>query len=279
MRSALRRWEARGVKWLPQFREGAYGDVVSIRVSVLCHNRLLRDALARILTKRTDFEVVATHPCDLGFAPANAAAEPPAVLLLDSLACLPHSLHSLGSGSSSGSCRPLLLAMEDDPAQFLRAVRRGAFGYLLQDASAADAISAIRKVAEGQAVCPLQYVRILFDYVSAQTQDVPTARRRGSRRLSRREQQLIPFIERGLSNKEIAGHLHLSAQTIKNHIHRILRKTGASDRLGIAGAGRDSFSWISFEDRSDPTCESRIAHRPRATRNPGLIAIPSPRSG
>jgi DNA-binding NarL/FixJ family response regulator len=51
--------------------------------------------------------------------------------------------------------------------------------------------------------------------------------------LTRREQQLIPFIGRGLSNKEIAGQFSLSEQTIKNHIHRIMRKVGVSDRLSV----------------------------------------------
>jgi len=51
--------------------------------------------------------------------------------------------------------------------------------------------------------------------------------------LSRREQQLVGLIRHGLSNKEIGSHLNLSEQTVKNHIHRILRKVGARDRFGI----------------------------------------------
>ena len=166
--------------------------------------------------------------------------------------------------------------MEDVPAQFLRAVRRGAVGFLLQDASAADALSAIRSVADGQAVCPPQYVRILFEYVGTQSEGMPTRDRRW---LSRREQQLIPLIERGLSNKEIANHFHLSEQTVKNHIHRILRKTGASGRLGICEAGRGSLPSMAIEKSSDANCESRAADRPRVSGSPGLIAIPSPRNG
>jgi DNA-binding NarL/FixJ family response regulator len=41
------------------------------------------------------------------------------------------------------------------------------------------------------------------------------------------------MIARGLTNKEIASHLNLSEQTVKNHIHRMLRKVGASDRLQV----------------------------------------------
>jgi len=50
--------------------------------------------------------------------------------------------------------------------------------------------------------------------------------------LTRREQQLVQMISNGLTNKEIASQLNLSEQTVKNHIHRMLRKLGAADRLG-----------------------------------------------
>jgi DNA-binding NarL/FixJ family response regulator len=52
-------------------------------------------------------------------------------------------------------------------------------------------------------------------------------------RLTRRQQELVPMIARGLSNKEIASHLNLSEQTVKNHIHRILRRIGANDRSEV----------------------------------------------
>jgi DNA-binding NarL/FixJ family response regulator len=51
--------------------------------------------------------------------------------------------------------------------------------------------------------------------------------------LTRRQQELMP-IARGLTNKEIAFHLNLSEQTVKNHIHRLLRRVGANDRLEVA---------------------------------------------
>ena len=50
--------------------------------------------------------------------------------------------------------------------------------------------------------------------------------------LTRREQQLARLIGQDLSNKEIASQLNLSEQTVKNHVHRMLRKLGVSDRMG-----------------------------------------------
>jgi DNA-binding NarL/FixJ family response regulator len=58
--------------------------------------------------------------------------------------------------------------------------------------------------------------------------------------LSRREQQLVGLIKRGLTNKEMASQLNLSEQTIKNHVHRMLRKLGAPDRLSILEVCQDA---------------------------------------
>jgi DNA-binding NarL/FixJ family response regulator len=62
---------------------------------------------------------------------------------------------------------------------------------------------------------------------------LPNQRVRDQIGLTRREQQLLPLIARGLTNKEIASNLNLSEQTVKNHIHHILSKVGAEDRLGV----------------------------------------------
>jgi DNA-binding NarL/FixJ family response regulator len=51
--------------------------------------------------------------------------------------------------------------------------------------------------------------------------------------LSRREQELMLLLREGLTNKEIAARLNLSEQTVKNHVHHILRKIGVPDRLAI----------------------------------------------
>ena len=125
----------------------------------------------------------------------------------------------------------VLVAMQDDARHFLKAVRRGILGYVLQDASAEDVIAAVRGVARGEAVCPAFLTRVLFDYVASRASDVQIRAPRQFR-LTRREQQLVPLVGRGLTNKEIAAELSVSEQTIKSHIHRILRKVGVEDRSG-----------------------------------------------
>jgi DNA-binding NarL/FixJ family response regulator len=203
------------------------------RVVIVCGNRLLKESIARILRKKNDFEIVAALAlCSASWDEVvDSGAD---VLVLDSLEFLPRSSASTSRAGGPGSSpKCVLIAMEDDHNRFLTAIRRGARGYVLQDASAADVMSAIRTVAEGYAVCPPLYARVLFDLVATQTDELPNTRRRTRWGLTRREQQLIPLIGRGLSNKEIASHLKVSEQTVKNHIHRMLRKLGVSDRLSV----------------------------------------------
>jgi DNA-binding NarL/FixJ family response regulator len=211
---------------------------VGSRKSVLisCSNRLLRESVARILGKKTDFQVLFSS---VSIGPADRVkreiAETSAdVIVLDSLQFLQGACCT--QSGASRSRHYLLVAMEDDQRAFLTAVRLGALGYVLQDASALEVVNAVRSVAHGEGVCPPRYVRLLYDYFMARTVGPPNSHVRSQLGLTRREQQLIPLIERGMTNKEIAAHLNLSEQTVKNHVHRILRKVGVDDRLSVVEA-------------------------------------------
>jgi len=223
-----------------------------IKVFVHCRNRLLRESIARILTRKSDFEIIlAQGSCALSRHEIMDSGA--SVLVLDSLEFL------LGEPGLSrekvildASVKSVLIAMEDDHNTFLAAVRGGARGYVLQEASAVELVATIRAVAEGQAVCPPGYTRILFDHVAKQADERPNSSKRAKWGLTRREQQLIPLIEKGLTNKEIANSLNLSEQTVKNHVHRILRKVGVADRLGISEVCRNQVRVSGLKSAANP---------------------------
>lgn len=204
-----------------------------ISVFVYCGNRLLRESVARILNKKGDFEVSVFKSLTGTACPSDRASA--CVVILDSIQLLATSCFCQ-MRSENSPIRLLLVAMEDDQKQFLAAIRNGALGYVLQDASAADVVNAVRAVAQGEAVCPARLAKVLFDYIRSDAQSHQTARPSARLSLTRREQELIPLISRGLTNKEIASHFRLAEQTVKNHIHRILRKVGVEDRLAVLEA-------------------------------------------
>jgi two-component system, NarL family, response regulator DevR len=123
--------------------------------------------------------------------------------------------------------------MERREGSFLQAVREGAAGYIVRDASAAEVVCAIRAVAAGESVCPACFSSALFGCAVQQLAVQQNLQRRNGSDLSRREQPLIELVCWGLTNKEIASRLNLSEHTVKNHVHRILRKTGAQGRISL----------------------------------------------
>ena len=203
-------------------------------VFLVSGNRLLREALTRILGKRSDIQVAgaAAYSPQVLQQIAESGCE---ILLLDSISM--SSLQFIREVIRSvANIRVILIGMEDDEAAFLRAVQAGVTGYVLKDASAMDVVAAVRAVAQDEAVCPvcpLRLCRALFRHVHQESTALPNVRVKVHLGLTRRQQQLIPLIAQGLTNKEIASQLHLSEQTVKNHIHRMIRRVGVDDRLAV----------------------------------------------
>ncbi|MGH9793735.1 MAG: LuxR C-terminal-related transcriptional regulator [Candidatus Acidiferrales bacterium] len=210
-----------------------------IRVFLVAGNRLVRDALTRVITRKGDIQVVGSHAfspdlCEVLFASDYD------VLLIDWGSAGPALLEMLSELRERHPARRcILLGVRDEPIGFLKAVKAGVRGILLEDASASDVATAIRTVAQGHAVCPPSLCTYLFEQVFRQAEALPSARIREQLGLSRREQQLIPYIARGMTNKEIAHRLGLSEQTVKNHIHKMLQKAGVNDRLEVVEACAD----------------------------------------
>jgi DNA-binding NarL/FixJ family response regulator len=203
-----------------------------IRVFILAENRLLREALTVLLSKKNNIRVVDAR----AFSPqvvSQLCEASPDILLSDSSVLGTPDFHLVTEVHAAlPSVKVVAIGMEEDRDTFLQAVRQGVLGYVLKDASALELASAVRAVAEGRAVCPPTLCMALFEFVA---EERPVSFRLGQDLgLTRREQQLIEMIDRGLTNKEIAAQLNLSEQTVKNHVHRMLRKLGASDRLAAA---------------------------------------------
>lgn len=200
-----------------------------IRVLLLVGNHLLCKSLARIIQQKPDIFVI-RQSVDLSDVAVLIAKSESDVVLLDSVGASAWNRQCVNRMRDlNPNTHVLMIGMDADEGAFLRAVRAGVSGYLLHEASAVDVVAAIRAVARREAVCPAQFCKALFDVVAGVRQFGPYAPKIGPR-LTRRQQELLPMVARGLTNKEIASHLNLSEQTVKNHIHRMLRRMGATDR-------------------------------------------------
>jgi DNA-binding NarL/FixJ family response regulator len=204
-----------------------------IRVFVAAENRLLREALARVLCKGGCIEVSATDSAAPFHTDALVEANPD-ILLLTSRGSLDEDLAAIQEvRAAAPAVRVLLIGMAKDDREFLQCVRAGISGYLLRDASATEVLQGVQAVFAGEAVCPGALCAALFRYFQSDAAGLPCVSGRRRLGLSRRELQLIPLIAQGLTNKEIANHFSLSEQTVKNHLYRMKHKIGAEDRLEI----------------------------------------------
>ncbi|MEC3978111.1 response regulator transcription factor [Amycolatopsis sp. H20-H5] len=159
-------------------------------------------------------------------------------LLLGVLAALTLAIATGGNLAASSwafiveSVRVLMLTTFDLDAYVYSALRDGASGFLLKDTPPAGPLSAITVVAAGDGLlAPSITRRPIAEF--ARLPDTARSTARALDGVTVREQEVLGLIARGLSNAEIAEHLHLGQATIKTHVGRLLFKLTARDRAQL----------------------------------------------
>src|SRR5260370_27305894 len=123
----------------------------------------------------------------------------------------------------------LVLTTFDLDDYVYEALRAGASGFLLKDASAGELADAVRLVAAGDALlAPGVTRRLIAEFARMGAPRSPG--RKQVEGLTERESEVLALVARGMSNSEIARHLIVAEQTVKTHVSRILMKLGLRDR-------------------------------------------------
>jgi len=202
-------------------------------VFLLAQNRLLRESLFRLLDGKNGVRVVGASDYSVTVHREIIAARPQ-IALLDAYGlsfCHASLIRTIRLAIRNLSV--VMVDMESTESTFLAAVRAGAVGYILKEASLSDVVATIRAVGAGQAVCPPSLSMFLLARAAQHHSATAQISRQPDLGLSRRERQIVDLLRQRLTNKEIAMRLNLSEQTIKNHVHHILRKIGVSNRFRI----------------------------------------------
>ncbi len=203
-----------------------------IRIVVADDHALIRGGLAGMLGAEDDIEVV-------GEAPDGAAAvdlvvrERPDVVVMDiRMPVMDGIAATRRLGEHGLAARVLVLTTFDLDEYVYEALRAGAGGFLLKDASPARLADAVRTVAGGDALfAPSVTRRLVERFVSRAPagEGLPP----GFAELTAREVEFARLIARGRSNAEIAAELFLSEATVKTHVGRGMAKLGVRDRVGV----------------------------------------------
>ena len=154
----------------------------------------------------------------------------PDVVLLDIRMQEGDGLNALGRIKLDRPNMPvLMLSTYDNPTYVARAVALGAAGYVLKGASRDKLLDSIRKTAGGESAWTREELRRVTGALATPrlNADVEVP-------LTQRESEVLRQLALGLTNKEIAQALHISYETVKEHVQHILRKIGVSDRTQAA---------------------------------------------
>ncbi|UQX01806.1 response regulator transcription factor [Streptomyces sp. RerS4] len=205
-----------------------------IRVMIADDQMMVRQGFTVLLNAQPDIEVIG-QAVDGADAVAKVAEHGPDVVLMDIRMPGMGGIEatSLITAVPESQVKVLVLTTFDLDEYVYEALRAGASGFLLKDASADQLAEAVRVVAAGEALLsPNITKRLITEFSRMGAPRAPSRARIDE--LTERETEVLSLIAQGLSNAEIAGHLIVAEQTVKTHVGRILVKLGLRDRTQAA---------------------------------------------
>ncbi|MGW0766200.1 response regulator [Streptomyces sp. NPDC002676] len=205
-----------------------------IRVLIVDDQQMVRQGFTVLLNTQPDIEVVG-QAVDGMDAIVKVAELTPDVVLMDIRMPEMGGIEATSRITAGNpAIRVLVLTTFDLDEHVYDALRAGASGFLLKDASADQLAEAVRVVAAGDALLAPGITRRLINEFSRLdgSHRAPLKHRVGD--LTERETEVLALIAQGFSNAEIAERLVVAEQTVKTHVGRILVKLGLRDRTQAA---------------------------------------------
>lgn len=208
---------------------------MTTRVLIVDDQGMVRAGFAAYLGSQPDLEVVG-EAADGSEAVRMAAELHPDVVLMDvrmpvmdGIAATRSILGAAADAAVAPLPKVLILTTFDLDDHVYAALRAGASGFLLKDASAGELAEAVRVVAAGDAlISPSITRRLIEEFARLGGPRAPTRARLDH--LTERETEVLSLVAQGLSNTEIAGHLVIAEETVKTHVGRVLSKLALRDR-------------------------------------------------
>lgn len=136
----------------------------------------------------------------------------------------------------------VLITVSDDAAHLFEALKQGAQGYLLKNLEPGTWLEYLRAIASDEAPLSSELaLRILQEFpLNKKTSGEPSP-------LTAREREILGWVAQGMTNREIAGVLHISDQTVKNHLKNILQKLHLENRVQLTRYALEQ-GWIDPRD-------------------------------
>ncbi len=202
-----------------------------IRIVIFHSCRLFRETLGMTLSQQEGI-AVSSQVSGLDQIHADRSEFQGDIFLVEASAPLPICLDQARCLQTiMPGCKTIILGVPNTDEAILACIEvGGASGYVLDNGSFDDVVRNIRAVAAGEAICSPHVANLAFARMSALARQASATGDNQQQYLTRREQDIIESIEKGLCNKEIAFRLGIEVSTVKNHVHNILDKLKLQDR-------------------------------------------------
>jgi DNA-binding NarL/FixJ family response regulator len=206
--------------------------MTKIRVLLADDHDLFRQGIRRLLEGSPDLEVVGEARTGQDTVRLVEELAPDIVLLDISMPALSGIDAARLIKTASPRTGIIILTVHADEEFLFEAIKAGAMGYLLKDASADELIRAIRVIYGGEGLlAPSMAAKVMREF--ARTHEV-TDLARVLTPLTHREVEILQHVAAGLANKEIAHKLSISERTVKNHLSNIMEKLHVNSRTQAA---------------------------------------------
>ncbi|MEU5433282.1 response regulator transcription factor [Streptomyces sp. NPDC020719] len=206
---------------------------MTIRVLIADDQMMVRQGFTVLLNAEPGIEVVGQAVDGLD-AVAKVAELAPDVVLMDIRMPGLGGIEATRRVTPDSSVKVLILTTFDLDEYVYDALRAGASGFLLKDASAAELAHAVRVVAAGDALLAPNITKRLIAEFSRTASGPRAPLKDRVATLTERETEVLSLIAQGLSNAEIAARLLVAEQTVKTHVSRMLVKLNLRDRTQAA---------------------------------------------
>jgi len=206
----------------PATTSGSTAVALRHRVIIAEDHTILREGLRSLLTSCPEIEVVAEAANGLE-AVSRVEKHQPDLVLMDLSMPLMDGIEAIREISRRfPQTRTLALTVLRGEESFLDAMRAGANGYILKDASCHDLLAAIRQVLAGKTyLSPELSQTVLEGYLESKGKRLPST---AWETLTQRERQILKMVAEGRTNRQIADHLCICAKTVDRHRANLMRK-------------------------------------------------------
>lgn len=209
-----------------------------MKLLVVDDHILFRQGLVSMLQQHSNYEIIG-EAGSVKQAVEQARVLKPDLILMD---------YMLGDGTGLEAaqmilnelplCKIVFLTVADEDEILFRALRSHASGYILKDVTVEDLLKSLKRLEHGEiAISNEMVTKVINEFIKTSPPDNHLAFQ--PTKLSRRELEVLHALANGASNQEIAQTLFISENTVKHHVHNILKKLGLHDRREAANYARE----------------------------------------